>query len=51
VQECFRHLDYHAGDLPVSERVCREMLALPMFPDLSHEQQRQVVLALQQFVA
>ena len=31
------------GDFPASEQACREVLALPMFPELSYEQQRRVM--------
>jgi dTDP-4-amino-4,6-dideoxygalactose transaminase len=38
MQECFRNLEYKEGDLPVSERAAREVLALPVYPELSREQ-------------
>jgi dTDP-4-amino-4,6-dideoxygalactose transaminase len=42
-QECLRHLGYRAGDFPVSEEACRCVLALPMYPELTPEQQRRVI--------
>lgn len=41
-QTCFKHLGYRAGDLPESERACREVLALPVYPELAEEQIRHV---------
>jgi dTDP-4-amino-4,6-dideoxygalactose transaminase len=39
-QECFKPLGYRDGDLPESERACKEVLALPVYPELSEEQVR-----------
>ncbi len=37
LQKCFSHLGYRAGDLPVSERLANESLALPVYPELARE--------------
>ncbi|UCF15931.1 MAG: DegT/DnrJ/EryC1/StrS family aminotransferase [Phycisphaerales bacterium] len=38
LQECFKELGYKPGDLPVAERLCGEVLSLPVWPELSPEQ-------------
>jgi len=42
-QECFRHLGYAPGDLPETLRAAEEVLALPIFPELTAQQQQRVV--------
>ena len=43
LQKVFDYLGYKPGDFPVTERACKEVLAMPMFPELTLEQQRRVV--------
>ncbi|MHC4719472.1 MAG: DegT/DnrJ/EryC1/StrS family aminotransferase [Planctomycetota bacterium] len=38
LQDCFSELGYKKGDLPVSERLCGEVLSLPIYPELKQEQ-------------
>lgn len=49
LQKCFSGLGYTEGDFPVAEKAAREVLALPIYPELSAEQQDYIVLSITQF--
>jgi Predicted pyridoxal phosphate-dependent enzyme apparently involved in regulation of cell wall biogenesis len=42
LQKAFRNLGYKAGDFPVAEKACEQALAIPCYPELSLEQQREI---------
>lgn len=49
LQPVFEYLGYKEGDLPVTEKACEEALSLPMFPELTLEQQEYVVKKIEEF--
>ncbi len=46
LQECFAYLGVKEGDLPETEKACKEVLALPIYPELKEEQVRFVAKAV-----
>jgi dTDP-4-amino-4,6-dideoxygalactose transaminase len=49
VEPAFSYLGYSAGDFPNAEAACREVLSLPISPELTVAQQRAVVAAISHF--
>jgi len=48
LQPVYRDLGYQAGDLPVVEQACGEVLSLPIWPDMSASQVKTVCAAIAQ---
>jgi dTDP-4-amino-4,6-dideoxygalactose transaminase len=49
LQPAFSYLGYGPGQLPVSEAASREVLSLPLYPELTDEKQERVVRSLIDF--
>jgi len=43
LQKAYEHLGFKKGAFPATERVASEIVSLPMFPQLTHDQQNVVV--------
>lgn len=50
-QKALASLGYREGDFPESERAAREVLALPIFPQLREDEQQRVVSAICDFLS
>jgi dTDP-4-amino-4,6-dideoxygalactose transaminase len=46
LQPAYAHLGYRRGEFPTAERLAHEILSLPMFPEISPEQQEHVLATL-----
>ncbi len=51
LQPVYQTLGYQPGQLPVVEEACNEVLSLPMFPELSEQQQHQVIYSLKEIMS
>ncbi len=49
LQECYSFLNYRRGDLPNSEKASEEVLALPIYPELTEDQQERVASRIKAF--
>ena len=50
-QRCFQNLGYRNGDFPIAEETAKECLALPIFPELTDDEQALVILRIREFFA
>lgn len=51
LQRCFAHLGYEEGSMPVAERASREVLAIPVFPELGASGVRRIAAEIVAFFA
>jgi dTDP-4-amino-4,6-dideoxygalactose transaminase len=50
LQKAYEHMGHELGDFPITERVAREIVSLPMFPQMKHGQQDEAVKQIKEFV-
>lgn len=49
LQKCFEYLGYKEGDFPVAEKVSKEILALPIYPEITNEEVEFVCKTIKDF--
>jgi dTDP-4-amino-4,6-dideoxygalactose transaminase len=49
LQECFADLAYRVGDLPLTEQAMAEVISLPIYPEMTDNQQEEVIQAVREF--
>jgi dTDP-4-amino-4,6-dideoxygalactose transaminase len=50
LQECYRELGYREGDLPEAEKASRETISLPVYPELSRQEQDYIIKTIKEFL-
>jgi dTDP-4-amino-4,6-dideoxygalactose transaminase len=50
LQEAYAHLEHQPGDYPIAERIARDCLTLPLFPEMTERQQDRVIGALHEIL-
>jgi len=50
LQRAYHHLGYSKGDFPIAEKVAKEVVSLPMYPELTCEQMDYIAKTIQKFL-
>jgi dTDP-4-amino-4,6-dideoxygalactose transaminase len=50
LQECFKHLGYKQGDMPQAEKAAKEIMAIPIYPELTDEMKNYVAETILAFL-
>jgi dTDP-4-amino-4,6-dideoxygalactose transaminase len=49
LQPAYKHLNYKEGDFPITEKVANEILSIPLYPELTEEQQNYIISKIKEF--
>jgi len=49
IQECFSNLGYKKGDLPIAEEVSQNVISIPIYSEITEEQQDYVIKNIKEF--
>ena len=49
LQECFAYMNYKEGDFPVSEELSKKVISIPVFSEITREQQDFVIQNIRKF--
>lgn len=49
LQKCFEYLGYKEGQFPVTEKMCKQILALPIYPELTNEEAEYICECIKEF--
>ena len=49
LQKCFEYLGHKEGDFPVTEKMCKQILALPIYPELRDDEVSSICEAIKEF--
>ena len=51
IQECFSKLGYKKGDMPIAEEISQKVISIPIFSEITTEQQDYVIEKIKEFYA
>jgi dTDP-4-amino-4,6-dideoxygalactose transaminase len=49
LQDANKYLGYSQGDLQKTEKLCKEIIALPMYPELAGQAVKNIVMTINRF--
>jgi len=49
MQKAYKYLNYKEGDFPAAEKCCKQILSLPLYPEMTEEQTDYVISSIKSF--